>query len=90
MPNPPPDQPEWIKALISAPASDATPAETKTTNKTAEEPPVTQTPAADPAPAAAAAPPTSRPKPEPSKTAKPLGLLGKRTFDKYVCTGRNL
>ncbi|KAM7385975.1 hypothetical protein PAMP_002008 [Pampus punctatissimus] len=76
MPNPPPDQPEWIKALISAPASDSTPAETKTVNKTIE-PAVTQKPDPDPA-----IPPASKLKPEPSMTAKPLGLLGKRMFDK--------
>ncbi|XP_023251427.1 uncharacterized protein LOC111646214 [Seriola lalandi dorsalis] len=88
MPNPPPDQPEWIKALISAPASEATPGETK---KSTDESPVTKTPAADPpaaaataaAAAAATAPkPKSKPKPDPNKTAKALGLLGKRTFDK--------
>ncbi|XP_034408143.1 microtubule-associated protein 1B isoform X2 [Cyclopterus lumpus] len=70
--NPPPDQPEWIKALISAPVSESTPGESK--NPT-EEPSVTKTPVADPA----AAP---RPKPEPAKINRALGLLGKRTFDK--------
>ncbi|XP_018530342.1 uncharacterized protein LOC108882367 isoform X2 [Lates calcarifer] len=74
MPNPPPDQPEWIKALISAPATDSTPGETK---KPSEES-VTKTPAAEPA----ALKPAPKPKPEPNKTAKALGLLGKRTFDK--------
>ncbi|XP_068457966.1 uncharacterized protein si:dkeyp-121d4.3 isoform X2 [Clinocottus analis] len=71
--NPPPDQPEWIKALISAPGSELTPGETK--NPT-EEPPTTPTPAADPAAAA------QRPRPDPAKTNRALGLLGKRTFDK--------
>ncbi|XP_029282079.1 uncharacterized protein LOC115004560 isoform X3 [Cottoperca gobio] len=69
MPNPPPDQPEWIKALISAPVSDSTPGETKFPS---EEPDVNK--AAEPAP--------PKPKPDPTKTARALGLLGKRTFDK--------
>ncbi|XP_053189481.1 uncharacterized protein LOC128373210 [Scomber japonicus] len=81
MPNPPPDQPEWIKALISAPGSDSTPADLKTANKTSEEPPITQTPAVEPAPPPVA-PPPSKPRPEPSRSSKPFGLLGKRTFEK--------
>ncbi|XP_040905011.1 uncharacterized protein si:dkeyp-121d4.3 isoform X2 [Toxotes jaculatrix] len=74
MPNPPPDQPEWIKALISAPATESTPADSK---KSTEEPAVTKPPAADPTSA-----PKPKPKLEAGKTAKALGLLGKRTFDK--------
>lgn len=69
-----------IKALISAPAAETTPGETK---KPTEEPAVTKTPAADSIAGAASAPkPKPKPKPEPNKTAKALGLLGKRTFDK--------
>ncbi|XP_043992669.1 uncharacterized protein si:dkeyp-121d4.3 isoform X1 [Gambusia affinis] len=78
MPNPPPDQPEWIKALISAPPSDSTPVETK---KDSEVPAVTKAAPPDPAPAAAPTPPAA-PKPEPRHTAKALGLLGKRTFER--------
>ncbi|XP_027862086.1 uncharacterized protein LOC114137589 isoform X1 [Xiphophorus couchianus] len=78
MPNPPPDQPEWIKALISAPPGDSTPAETK---KDSEAPAVTKVAPPDPAPAAAPTPPAA-PKPEPRYTAKALGLLGKRTFER--------
>ncbi|KAE8280919.1 hypothetical protein D5F01_LYC21488 [Larimichthys crocea] len=74
MPNPPPDQPEWIKALISNPSTELTPGETK---KSTEEPAVTTTPADDPAAA-----PKPKPKPDPAKAAKALGLLGKRCFDK--------
>ncbi|XP_037321498.2 uncharacterized protein si:dkeyp-121d4.3 [Pungitius pungitius] len=70
--NPPPDQPEWIKALISAPVGESTPGETK--NPT-EDPAVSKTPTDPPA----AAP---KPKPDPTKTNRALGLLGKRTFDK--------
>nr|XP_040035294.1 uncharacterized protein si:dkeyp-121d4.3 isoform X1 [Gasterosteus aculeatus aculeatus] len=70
--NPPPDQPEWIKALISAPVGESTPGETK---NPAEDPSVAKTPT-DPA---AAAP---KPRPDPTKTNRALGLLGKRTFDK--------
>ncbi|XP_063731679.1 serine/arginine repetitive matrix protein 2 isoform X5 [Eleginops maclovinus] len=67
--NPPPDQPEWIRALISAPVSEASGA----TKGPSEEP--TLTTAAEPL-----APP--KPRPEPTKTNRALGLLGKRTFDK--------
>ncbi|XP_037638022.1 uncharacterized protein si:dkeyp-121d4.3 isoform X2 [Sebastes umbrosus] len=70
--NPPPDQPEWIKALISAPGAQSTLGETK---KPAEELAVTS--AADPAAA-----PKPKPKLDPSRTTRALGLLGKRTFDK--------
>ncbi|XP_054455849.1 uncharacterized protein si:dkeyp-121d4.3 isoform X2 [Anoplopoma fimbria] len=70
--NPPPDQPEWIKALISAPVSESTPGETK--NPT-EDLAVTKTPSAD-------HPSAQKPKPDPTKTNRALGLLGKRTFDK--------
>ncbi|MEQ2301736.1 hypothetical protein AMECASPLE_039114, partial [Ameca splendens] len=63
-----------IKALISAPPGDSAPAETK---KDPETPVFTKAP--DPAPAPALA---ATPKPEAKKTAKALGLLGKRTFDK--------
>ncbi|XP_062256816.1 uncharacterized protein si:dkeyp-121d4.3 isoform X3 [Platichthys flesus] len=73
MPNPPPDQPEWIKALISVPPTESTQGDTK---KSTEEPADTETTAAT-APA-----PKPEPKPEPSKAARALGLLGKRTFDK--------
>ncbi|XP_076598707.1 uncharacterized protein LOC143327925 isoform X2 [Chaetodon auriga] len=76
MPNPPPDQPEWIKALISAPAAEPTPEVTK---KATDEPAVPAAPAADPTAAPKAKP---QPKPEPDKAARALGLLGKRTFDK--------
>uniref|UniRef100_A0AAX7SSI3 Cold shock domain-containing protein n=1 Tax=Astatotilapia calliptera TaxID=8154 RepID=A0AAX7SSI3_ASTCA len=85
MPNPPPDQPEWIKALISAPATESTSSEAK---KPAEDPAVAKKmPAAEPAPTAAAAPtapttPAPTPKPEVSTISKALGLLGKRTFEK--------
>ncbi|KAM9847970.1 uncharacterized protein ACBR49_009236 [Aulostomus maculatus] len=72
MPNPPPDQPEWIKALISAPPTDATPVEAKMSN-VEEESAVCQTPAEDPTPS---------PKLERPKTVKSFGLLGKRTFEK--------
>nr|XP_019965305.1 PREDICTED: basic proline-rich protein-like [Paralichthys olivaceus] len=71
MPNPPPDQPEWIKALISVPPTESTPSDTK---ESTEEPADTKTPAATT--------PAPKPKPEPSKAARALGLLGKRTFDK--------
>ncbi|XP_053292014.1 uncharacterized protein si:dkeyp-121d4.3 isoform X1 [Pleuronectes platessa] len=73
MPNPPPDQPEWIKALISVPPTESTQGDTK---KSTEEPADTETTAAT-APA-----PKPEPKPEPSKAGRALGLLGKRTFDK--------
>ncbi|KAM4599815.1 uncharacterized protein V3H82_008446 [Fundulus diaphanus] len=76
MVNPPPDQPEWIKALISAPPGESTPAETK---REPETPAVTKAPPPDPAPAPAA---PAAPKPEVKKTAKALGLLRKRTFEK--------
>ncbi|KAM6922319.1 uncharacterized protein PEZ65_010742 isoform 1-T1 [Lycodopsis pacificus] len=72
--NPPPDQPEWIKALISAPVAESTPGETK--NPTEELAAVTTTAAADPS---ATAP---KPRPDPVKINRALGLLGKRTFDK--------
>ncbi|XP_054874839.1 uncharacterized protein si:dkeyp-121d4.3 isoform X2 [Amphiprion ocellaris] len=75
MPNPPPDQPEWIKALISAPAADSTPAETK---KPPEEPAVPKALAPEPEPAPK---PKPRPRPE-SRRSKGLGLLGKRMFEK--------
>ncbi|KAM8858723.1 uncharacterized protein AB9W97_019153 isoform 2-T2 [Spinachia spinachia] len=73
--NPPPDQPEWIKALISAPVGESTPGETNPTDPTnpTEDPAVARTPT-DPA-----APKT---KSDPTKTNRALGLLGKRTFDK--------
>ncbi|XP_045897964.1 uncharacterized protein LOC123965491, partial [Micropterus dolomieu] len=66
-----------IKALISAPASEA-PGEPK---KPTEEPAVPPAPAAD-TPAAPKPKPKPKPKPDLTKTAKALGLLGKRTFDK--------
>ncbi|XP_047459455.1 basic proline-rich protein-like [Mugil cephalus] len=74
--NPPPEQPEWIKALISAPATESTPGETKSS----EEVGVSKAPAAESL--AAPPPPPAPPKPKPAKTHKALGLLGKRTFDK--------
>ncbi|XP_078787610.1 uncharacterized protein si:dkeyp-121d4.3 isoform X2 [Oryzias latipes] len=75
--NPPPEQPEWIKALISAPPADVTPTEPKAST---EVPAVTKVP--DPVPPLSPAlEPTPKPKVE-GKTAKFLGLLGKRTFDK--------
>ncbi|XP_038154268.1 uncharacterized protein LOC119791943 isoform X3 [Cyprinodon tularosa] len=74
MPNPPPDQPEWIKALISAPPDDPTSAEIK---KDPEPPALTAAP--DPAPAA---PPTPADSPASRKTARAMGLLGKRRFSK--------
>ncbi|XP_042371065.1 cold shock domain-containing protein E1-like, partial [Plectropomus leopardus] len=79
MPNPPPDQPEWIKALISAPVSDSAAGETK---KAGEELTVTNAPAAEPA--AAAKPKTKKKKlkADAARTARALGLLGKRTFEK--------
>lgn len=64
-----------IKALISAPPTESTPGEIK---KNTEEPIVMTTPAPDPPPPAAKA----KPKADPIKAAKTLGLLGKRTFDK--------
>ncbi|KAF1375337.1 hypothetical protein PFLUV_G00218770 [Perca fluviatilis] len=69
MPNHPPIS-WWIKALISAPPSEATVAETKSSS----EEPAAPKPAAEP-------PAAPKPKPKPD-TARALGLLGKRTFDK--------
>lgn len=66
-----------IKALISAPATEAVGGETK---KIPEEPAVAD--AAENPTVAAKLKPAS--KAEAAKTAKALGLLGKRTFDKYV------
>ncbi|XP_055358446.1 zyxin-like isoform X2 [Betta splendens] len=74
MPIPPPDQPEWIKALISAPSTESTLGETK---KSLEEVDATKAVASDPV--AVVKP---KPKPEPSKISRALGLLGKRAFDK--------
>ena len=62
-----------IKALISAPPTESAPGEIK---KNTEEPIVMTTPAPDPPP------PAAKPKADPVKAAKTLGLLGKRTFDK--------
>ncbi|XP_037554159.1 uncharacterized protein si:dkeyp-121d4.3 [Nematolebias whitei] len=80
MPNPPPDQPEWIKALISAPPSDVSSAEPK---KESEATTVTNVlfpaPPAAPAPTPVTAP---QPKTEVKNSAKALGLLGKRAFER--------
>lgn len=76
MPNPPPDQPEWIKALISAPTSDSTGADPKT--KTSSE----DQPAIKPPEAPSAPVPPKPKKPKAVKLAKSIALLGKRTFEK--------
>ncbi|TNM99373.1 hypothetical protein fugu_012406 [Takifugu bimaculatus] len=71
LPNPPPDQPEWIKALISAPPTESAPPDAKKTE--------------EPVPTPATEPPTVAPRPKPTNkpnTSKALGLLGKRTFEK--------
>lgn len=70
-----------IKALISAPPTESSPMESK---KFPEEPAVTTVPAAEPP--AVDPKPKPAPKVDPAKTAKALGLLGKRTFDKYILT----
>ncbi|XP_029376539.1 uncharacterized protein LOC115055158 isoform X2 [Echeneis naucrates] len=88
MPNPPPEQPEWIKALISAPASELTSGETKKSTAEPAGPKAPATAASAPdlpsAPSAAVATlkAKTKPKPEATKTARALGLLGKRIFDK--------
>ncbi|KAM9727785.1 uncharacterized protein ACNS7B_018142 [Menidia menidia] len=87
MPNPPPDQPEWIKALISAPPGESSPAEPRKT-------PPPQGPIGAPPPQGSAGPPppdpappgppaqNPRPKHDVTKVAKVLNLLGRRSADK--------
>ncbi|XP_077437965.1 uncharacterized protein LOC144061409 isoform X2 [Vanacampus margaritifer] len=65
------EQPQWIKALISAPSSDAAPAESKPAAAEAAAFPKMPT-----------APISADPAPEAGGMAKILGLLGKQTFEK--------
>ncbi|XP_061545241.1 uncharacterized protein si:dkeyp-121d4.3 [Phycodurus eques] len=67
--DPVPEQPEWIKALISAPPPDSVPAESKTA-------------AGEPAAGLKSAAPDSAPAAEAGVAAKAFGLLGTRSFDK--------
>lgn len=100
LPNPPPDQPEWVSASHRS-ASQSRPQEgpsslsfpllfqikaliSAPTTETA--PPETKKPE-EPATAPAAEPPTVAPRPKPAKHAsgaQALGLLAKRTFEKCV------
>ncbi|KAK0138404.1 Cold shock domain-containing protein E1 [Merluccius polli] len=77
MVNPPPEQPQWLKALISVPPSEPPPPVMDAAGATAAV--ALTTVAAAAAPAAPAKPAAAA---EPERKATPLGLLGKRQFEK--------
>ncbi|KAG7266222.1 hypothetical protein CRUP_026944 [Coryphaenoides rupestris] len=84
MVNPPPEQPQWLKALISVPPGESTP---PAADGAAPKPAPAATPAATATTPAAAPPPVTvatapASAPPAARPPGPLGLLGKRTFEK--------
>ncbi|CAL8390687.1 unnamed protein product [Arctogadus glacialis] len=81
MVNPAPEQPQWLKALISVPPTEPPPSSTAAAPTPALAPPPVA-PVVPVAPAKPAAPSKPKGPPEPERKATPLGLLGKRIFEK--------